>query len=42
MVEDTNKFGRGASGPISSKDLWAFLKEALKRIFVTKKGKKGG
>jgi len=42
MAEDTNKFGRRASGPISSKDLRVFLKEAVKRIFVTEKGKKGG
>jgi len=42
MAEDTNKFGRGASGPISSKDFWAFLKEAVKRMFITEKGKKGG
>jgi len=42
MAEDTNKFRRGASGQISSKDLRAFLRDAVKRIFVTERGKQGG
>jgi hypothetical protein len=42
MAKDTNKFQSGAAGPISSKDSWAFLKEAVNRIFFKERGKKGG